>query len=260
MFCHVSGSCSGPLRRLRRSFARRRMSFRSPVCGASPEVRERPCSARLARAQARARRWRERWGCHELSWSGVRFGRFRRSGAFVHEASRLLSINCPGCFPEPRLKAGTGPESVPVSRVSRARRRAGAGGRFAPARFTRLIARASRRAHLPRRPAPGSFSRSPAIASLRRKAERRPRKPPLSIVIIHPVRPESSPLRGLNSRYVPHRAKGTCFRAGQVDAALGFFSASGSNPITQNSGICARISHPWPERFREKSFSTFPRG
>ena len=138
-----------------------------------------------------------------------------------------------------------------------------AGGRgrvSAPARFTRLIARARRRAHLPRRPAPGSFSRPPAIASLRRKAERRPRKPPLSIVIIHPVRPESSPLRGLNSRYVLHRAKGTRLRAGQVDAALGFFSASGSNPITQNSGICARISHPWPERFREKSFSIFRTG
>ena len=151
-------------------------------------------------------------------------------------------------------------ESVPVSRVSRARLRAGAGGRFAPARFTRVIARARRRAHLPRRLATGSFSRPPAIAFLRRKAERQPRKPPLSIVIIHPICPESSPLRGLNSKHVLPWAQGTRFRAGQVDAALGFFSASGSNPITQNSGICARISHPWPERFREKSFSIFRTG
>ncbi len=62
----------------------------------------------------------------------------------------------------------------PVLRANRVRARAQAGGRFAPARFARLIARASQRTHFPR-PFPPGF---PAPAALCRKRKRRPRKPP----------------------------------------------------------------------------------
>ena len=148
-----------PFAPARGSFTRHRASFRSMIHGVPPEAGERHCFARIACAQACgcarpfrggartarliarvrppapacARRPRERRGRHEMSRSGARSGRFRRSGSFVHGASRLLSFNGPGRPPEPeerhcfartacaRVRACTARAHFAAVRVSRAR-------------------------------------------------------------------------------------------------------------------------------------------
>ena len=197
-----------PFAPARGSFTRHRASFRSMIDGVPPEAGERHCFARIAcaptcgcarpfrggariarliarvrsPAPACARRPRERRGRHEMSRSGARSGRFRRSGSFVHGASRLLSFNGPGRPPEPeerhcfarvacaRVRACIARDRFAAVRVSRARLPARARARGGGPDAGHTYPACSRR----------SVCSAPAIASLRRKAERRPRKPPLS--------------------------------------------------------------------------------
>ena len=96
--------------------------------------------------------------CHVLSCAPGAAALSGRPAGLLLSASFmrfLLRVS----FHSRRRPPGRGAD--PVSRVSRARLRPGAGGRFAAARFARLIARARvrRRTHLSRRFLRGLFSR-----------------------------------------------------------------------------------------------------
>ena len=86
---------------VRRSAALPRKSESVPV---SRVLRARPRAG--PRTEARTRRWRECRGCHEMSWSGVRFGRFRRSGSFVHGASVSFRSTVPDASRSPGSRPG----------------------------------------------------------------------------------------------------------------------------------------------------------
>ena len=143
MFCHGAGLRSGRLRRSRGRLQGIAASFPSmapdaPLPGARPSRAHnaRPSAPTRPRARGGGRDpCRSVMECHDVSC----FVMFRPCGGLSSPAFRHFRV--------PARRAGS---ADPVSRVTRARPRARPGGRFAPARFARLIARArgGRRAHV----------------------------------------------------------------------------------------------------------------
>ncbi len=150
----TAGACSGP-----RSEAAERAE-------AGPRIKSGATGGNMRRDSGRAAR-RPPAACHEMSCFVMRARRRPLSGRPV---GLLLCASCMRFLLRVSFRPRSRPPgrgADPVSRVSRARLRPGAGGRFAAARFARLIARVrrGRRTHLSRR-----FLR--VLFSRRRETER----------------------------------------------------------------------------------------
>ena len=127
--------------------------------------------------------------CHVLSCGAVSAGLSVRSSS--RPAARVSAAGVG--FGHACLLPGRGRDGVSLFRARFARAGVGAGARFAPARFARLIARARRHTHLARPFPPGSFSRpQPSLSAEKPKGG--PKEPPLSLLSFYTKPAKVKPL------------------------------------------------------------------